>query len=133
MGHQGVQAPCLKYVRFVYNYAYPRVYIPKIRIPNSYIPKICISKIHISGIHISNIYIPILRIYMYFLHTQGIYAKKNIIPRVYIPHSYLLGMYKSYIPRGMYKTSRILYVLNMVPRHLGALVILPLSIYIICM
>jgi hypothetical protein len=125
MGHQGAQAPCLKYIRFAYNYAYPRVYIPKIRIPNSYIPKICIPKIHIPGIHIPNIYIPRLHIYIYtyFLHTQGIHAKK-IIPRVYIPHLCLLGMYKSYIPRDMYKTSRILYVLSMVPRHLGALVIL---------
>jgi hypothetical protein len=55
MGHQGAQAPCLKYVYFAYNYAYPRVYIPKIRIPNSYIPKICIPKLHIPGIHIPNI------------------------------------------------------------------------------
>jgi hypothetical protein len=39
---------------------------------------------------------------------------KNIIPKVYIPHSCLIDMYKSYIPRGMYKTSHILYVLDMV-------------------
>jgi hypothetical protein len=126
MGYQGAQAPYLKYVCFAYNYAYPRVYIPKIRILNSYIPKICIPKIHIAGTHIPNIYIPILCIHMHFLHTQGIYAKKNPIHRVYIPYSCLLGMYKSYIPRGMYKTSCILYILNMVHRHLGALVILPI-------
>jgi hypothetical protein len=35
------------------------------------------TKIHIPRIHILNIYIPILFIYMYFLHTQGIYAKKT--------------------------------------------------------
>jgi hypothetical protein len=60
MGHQGAQAPCLKYVRFAYNYAYPRIYIPKIHIPK-----------------IPNIYLPRLRIYTHFLHTQGIYAKKH--------------------------------------------------------
>jgi hypothetical protein len=136
MGHQGVQALCLKHVRFAYNYAYPRIYIPKIRMPNSYIPKICIPKIYIPGIHLPNIYLSRLHIYIYtyFLHAQGIYAKKNTIPRVYIPHSCLLGMWKSYIPWSMYKTSHILYVLSMVPRHLGALVILHIyfcSIYLI--
>jgi hypothetical protein len=89
MGHQGVQAPCLKYVRFAYNYVYPRVYIPKICIPNSYIPKICIPKIYIPGIHIPNIYIPRLRIYMYFLHTQGIHAKKT----PYLGYTYPIYVY----------------------------------------
>jgi hypothetical protein len=73
MGHQGAQASCLKYVRFTYNYAYPRIYISKIHIPNSYIPKICIPKIHIPGIHIHR-----LHIYTFFLHTQGICQKNHI-------------------------------------------------------
>jgi hypothetical protein len=103
-GHQGAQAPCLKYVRFAYNYAYPRVYIPKIRIPNSYISKICIPKIHIPEIHIPNTYIPRLRIYTYFLHTQGIHDKKNTIPRVYIPHLCLLFFFCVSIS-GLYSKS----------------------------
>jgi hypothetical protein len=67
--------------------------------------------------------------YIYVFFTYSRYTcQKNTIPRVYIPHLCLLGMYKSYIPQGMYKTLRILYVLSMVPRHLGALVILPIYI-----
>jgi hypothetical protein len=63
-------------------------------------------------------------VYIHIFYIPKVYMPKNTIPRVYIPHSYLLGMYKSYIPQGMYKTSCIFYVLTMVPRHLGALVIL---------
>jgi hypothetical protein len=75
--------------------------------------------------HTQYIHTQITYIYVFFTYSRYI-CQKNTIPRVYIPHLCLLGMYKLYIPRGMYKTSRILYVLSMVPRHLGALVILPI-------
>jgi hypothetical protein len=69
-------------------------------------------------------------VYIRIFYILKVYMPKNTIPRVYIPHLCLLGMYKSYIPRSMYKISHILYVLSMVPRHLGALVIKNLCIYI---
>jgi hypothetical protein len=124
MGHQGVQAPCFKYVCFAYNYAYPRVYISKIRISNSYISKICIPRYIYPG-YTYPIYIYLEYVYIRNFTYLRYICQKNNIPRVYI-HLCPLGMCKSYIPQGMYKTSRILYILSMVPRHLGALVILPI-------
>jgi hypothetical protein len=74
MGHQGAQTPCLKYVRFAYNYAYPRVYMPKIHIPNSYIPKICIPKYIYPG-------------YTYLIYTYPdyVYIRIFYILKVYMP------------------------------------------------
>jgi hypothetical protein len=94
MGHQGAQAPCLKYVYFAYNYAYLRVYISKIHISNSYIPKKCISKIYIPRIYISNIYIYSKYIYVHtFTYLRYICQKNNIL-KVYIPYLCLLSMCK---------------------------------------
>jgi hypothetical protein len=56
--------------------------------------------------HTQYIHTQITYIYVFFTYSRYT-CQKNTIPRVYIPHLCLLDMYKSYIPRGMYKISRI--------------------------
>jgi hypothetical protein len=105
MHTQGYTYPTHTYLK----YAYPRYIYPGYTYP----------------IYIYPEYIYI-RIFTYLRYI----FQKNSIPKVYIPYLCLLSMCKVIHTWGMYKTSRILYVLSMVPGHQGALVILPIYIYI---
>jgi hypothetical protein len=123
--HHALNTYVLLTIMHIQGYTYPRYVYPTHTYPRYAYPRY----IYSGYTYPIYTYPDYIYIYVFFTYSRYI-CQRNTIPRVCIPYLYLLGMYKSYIPWGIYKKSRILYVLSMVPRHLGALVILPIYIYI---